>query len=147
MQMYKKKIPLYSKNYIFLYKYTISITLTFLYMTAMIRPLMPLIVYYTNYDYIAEELCKNRDKPYLECNGVCFLNTMIEDLETQPKEEKSKLVVVLKMTDYPISTLDFFQYESQDYKNLGKLSPPILNTHFIPSEYSFSIFHPPKFSA
>jgi len=116
-------------------------------MAAMIRPLMPLIVYYTNYDYIADELCKNRDKPYLECKGVCFLNTMIEDLETQPKEEKSKLVVVLNMTDYPISTLDFFQYESQDYKNIEGLLPPILNTYFIPSEYSFSIFHPPKFSA
>ncbi len=116
-------------------------------MVAMVRPLMPLLVYYTNYDYIAEELCKNRDKPFLECKGVCFLNTMIEDLDTQPSEEKSKLVVLLNMNEYPVSTLDFFQFESQDHKNLNGLSPPMFNTYLMSSEYCFSIFHPPKLTA
>lgn len=29
--------------------------------------------YLANYDYIATELCENRDKPEMHCNGKCHL--------------------------------------------------------------------------
>mgnify|MGYP000976592457 CR=1 FL=1 len=40
-----------------------------LYLLAMVRPLVPIIEYHANYDYIATVLCENKDKPYLECSN------------------------------------------------------------------------------
>ncbi len=110
----------------------------------MLRPLTPLIMYYANYDYIAAELCKNRDRPILECNGRCYLNTMMENLDPQPVNEMPKSTVPLNMSDYPISTLDFYAYKSSNLEDSEKLLTPIFNKHFVISEYSDAIFHPPR---
>lgn len=47
-----------------------SIFLTFF---VVFRPLIPLVDYAVNYHYISQELCENRDKPDLHCNGKCYL--------------------------------------------------------------------------
>ena len=44
-----------------------------LYMVAMMRPVMPIIEYYANNEYIVAVLCENRDKPAMACNGKCYL--------------------------------------------------------------------------
>jgi len=116
-------------------------------MVAMLRPLAPLIIYYANYDYIAEELCENRDRPYLECNGKCYLNAMMERLDLPTENQKPKSTVPLNMNDYPISTLDFYAYKSSEELDNKELSTPIFNKHFVISEYSETIFHPPKLVA
>ncbi|WP_370899407.1 hypothetical protein [Chryseobacterium gossypii] len=48
-----------------------SIFLTF-YMV--FRPLIPVIDYVANYDYIVETLCINKSNPELHCNGKCYLS-------------------------------------------------------------------------
>ncbi|MRI00583.1 hypothetical protein GH721_08595 [Kriegella sp. EG-1] len=47
--------------------------------------------YCTNNDYIKEVLCINKEKPKLECNGKCYLATMLKK-ETQKKETKDKAI-------------------------------------------------------
>jgi len=116
-------------------------------MMAMLRPLGPLIVYYINYDYIAEELCENRDKPILECNGRCYLNAMIKRQAPQSENEKPISTVPLNMNDYPISTLDFYRYKSPLEFNFKELILPYFNKHFVISEYRNAIFRPPKLVA
>lgn len=37
------------------------------------KPLWPVLDYAANYNYIVSELCENRDKPEMECNGKCYL--------------------------------------------------------------------------
>ena len=110
----------------------------------MVRPLAPLLVYYTNYDYIASELCENRDKPYLECNGICYLDTMMKKIEPESKDKEPKSTVLLNMSDYPISTLDFFEYESPFQEEFKEKLPSFFNKDFIISEYNTAIFHPPE---
>lgn len=39
----------------------------------LIKPLWPLAEYVVNYDYIVENLCENKDKPFLNCDGKCYL--------------------------------------------------------------------------
>ncbi len=39
----------------------------------LIKPIVPLIRYVLDYDYIANELCVNKQKKELHCNGKCFL--------------------------------------------------------------------------
>ncbi|WP_235830385.1 hypothetical protein [Paenimyroides tangerinum] len=37
------------------------------------KPVIPVLEYVVFYDYIKNELCENKDKPKLECNGKCHL--------------------------------------------------------------------------
>ncbi len=39
----------------------------------LVKPLWPLAEYVVNYDYIVENLCENKDKPQLNCDGKCYL--------------------------------------------------------------------------
>lgn len=39
----------------------------------LIKPLWPLAEYVVNYDYIVENLCENKDRPSLNCDGKCYL--------------------------------------------------------------------------
>lgn len=38
------------------------------------RPLIPLMEYAVNYDYISTTLCVNKSKPELHCNGKCYVS-------------------------------------------------------------------------
>lgn len=46
----------------------------FLTLYMVFRPLIPLIEYAVNYDYISTVLCINKSKPDLHCNGKCYLS-------------------------------------------------------------------------
>ena len=37
------------------------------------KPLLPLVNYAMNYDYIVEMLCENKDRPQMHCDGKCYL--------------------------------------------------------------------------
>ena len=41
--------------------------------TILLKPAFPVLEYLVNYDYIATELCINKDKPEMHCNGKCHL--------------------------------------------------------------------------
>jgi hypothetical protein len=49
-----------------------------LYLLVLIQPALPVLEYLINYDYIVNELCENRDKPVMACNGVCYLGDQVE---------------------------------------------------------------------
>ena len=38
-----------------------------------LKPILPVLEYVVNYDYIVNELCENKLKPELKCNGKCHL--------------------------------------------------------------------------
>lgn len=79
-----------------------------LYMIAMMRPVMPILEYYANYDYIATVLCENRDKPAMACNGKCYLQKEMEkvsqsDIHTNHKQHSS--VPQIDLTKYPVAPI------------------------------------------
>ena len=41
------------------------------------------VQYEWNKEYIAAELCENRDKPSMHCDGKCYLNQQLEKKENQ----------------------------------------------------------------
>lgn len=43
----------------------------------LIKPLWPLAEYVVNYDYIVENLCENRTRPSLNCDGMCYLSKQL----------------------------------------------------------------------
>ena len=75
----------------------------FLYLLAMVRPIVPLASFVVNQDYIAEFLCINQDKPELNCNGKCYL---MQKLDEQ-NEEKRQNLPRISMEEYPIGFVRF----------------------------------------
>jgi len=49
----------------------------FLTLFVVFRPLVPLVKYAVNYNYISEVLCVNKDNTELHCNGKCYLRKQL----------------------------------------------------------------------
>jgi len=81
-----------------------------LYLLAMVRPLIPIMEYHANYDYIVNVLCENRDKPYLECNGKCYLEKQLKKTNHDNHDHNSTIPQI-NFDDYPISPLNQFAFQ------------------------------------
>ncbi len=59
-----------------------------LYLLVLVQPALPVLEYLINYDYIVKELCENRDKPILTCNGKCYLgDQVVKQLDRGPDQQ------------------------------------------------------------
>ncbi len=113
-----------------------------LYLLAMVRPLVPIIEYHANYDYIANVLCENRDKPYLECNGKCYLEKQLKKANHNNHDHKSTIPQI-DFDKYPISPVEQFGYRiSSDTSISNSVVKSTVNIY--QDEYLSSILHPPQ---
>lgn len=81
-------------------KLKISVGLLIIFGFTEIRPLLPYIDYFINYDYIAEVLCINKEKPQSTCNGKCYLKQQIK--EQQPAKNHDKKLPIIKQERIPM---------------------------------------------
>lgn len=102
------------------------------------------IWYNINQTYVAEELCENKEKEELECNGKCYLKKQIEKAEPvknssenpepiRPPHIKDAPFVVMS-TPIDLQTNTVNERES-NWENL-----PIAKSN----SYHANIFHPPQ---
>lgn len=56
----------------------------------LIKPVMPVLEYIINYDYIVKELCENRAKPEMHCNGKCHLMKELAKAAEEQKQESDR---------------------------------------------------------
>ncbi len=55
------------------------------------KPVIPVAEYVVFYDYIKDELCENKDKTELECNGKCHLmKELAKASDTSENDKGSK---------------------------------------------------------
>ena len=110
------------------------------------KPIIPVLDYVINYDYIVKELCENKAKPELKCNGKCHLmkemakaaeaETATEKSNSSEKKENHKNIEVLFYSE--IKTLVSNQNRVQNQNTV------IDNySNLYSYKTSFSIFHPP----
>jgi hypothetical protein len=107
------------------------------------RPVLPVMDYIINYDYIAKELCENKEKPELHCNGKCHL---AKELAKASEDEKP---VSEKKAAHAEMEILFFQTAAQ----FAFLPNASVNTYVAMPEYcnsyshldASSFFHPPVF--
>ncbi len=59
-----------------------------LYLLAIIQPALPIVEYLVNYNYIANELCENKGKPSLSCNGKCYLEKQVKKQQNLDQDQK-----------------------------------------------------------
>lgn len=116
----------------------LPIFFTFLYLMAMVRPVMPVFEYLVKKDYIAEFLCINKDKPMLNCDGQCFLSEMIK----AEQEEKKQNLPAIDLREYPIGFVEILDFY---FLNIHLGPEPVFSYNGSdPQQFLSFIFHPPK---
>lgn len=58
------------------------------------RPVMPVVEYIVNYDYISTVLCENIDKPELQCNGKCHVSKELKQVLEHKAPVKTEKVAL-----------------------------------------------------
>lgn len=112
----------------------------FIVFTITVRPIMPVYNYVVNYDYIVQNLCENRDKPELFCNGKCYL---AKQLSKTDKESNQTIAKVISLDVFVPNDIFSFEKGSEYIPAIPFVSEFINLYH---SRYIFTIFHPPLFS-
>ena len=112
-----------------------------LYLLAMVRPLVPIIEYHANYNYIANVLCENKDRPYLECNGKCYLEKQLKKVNHSNHDHKSTIPPI-NFDDYPISPVDQFSYQIKDF--IAFIPEHLFVYELTYQEYYKAILKPPQ---
>jgi len=106
------------------------------------KPVMPVIDYIVNYQYISKVLCVNQAKPAMHCNGKCHL---MKELAKASESEKSNSTDKKNMQQE--SEVLFFEeikpYSvlTDSYGNLKKANYSYTNLYS--HSGSRSVFHPP----
>jgi hypothetical protein len=99
-------------------------------------------LYQVNKDYISKNLCENRAKPQMKCNGKCYLRKQLKKAEgaehngQQPtKSDKyESLVYCLPVATYTVA---------QHFTPVLSVHNP-LGQHMYNGGLSPSVFHPPS---
>lgn len=94
--------------------------------------------YKINKDYISTVLCINKDKPHLHCEGKCFLDIKLKELEQKNKQSQENLKRLIETTAPIHTSLLTPMIETQ----IEFLKTPYLLKKSV-GKYT-SIFQPPK---
>ena len=114
-----------------------------LYLLAIIQPVIPVLDYLLNYDFIAKELCINRDKPIQTCNGKCYLEKEVAKQQNLMPNSSKPLPPKIDLEKLLTLKTDLFTYQFSE----------ILQEHEIPffykilteNPYAKFLFRPPSF--
>jgi hypothetical protein len=109
----------------------------FIIFTIAIRPVLPLINYAVNYEYIVKNLCEKKDIIDSTCKGKCFVS---KELVKTEKQNTSRIIKI-SVLDVFLSSEIFCFLNDNAFDNLDTENSLYLNNHR--SEYFSKIFHPP----
>lgn len=92
-----------------------------------------------NQSYIAKELCENKSRPLLNCNGKCYLMKKLKQAEDKEKKQEKEEKGSRYQEALPVSVAAVLTIRSLvDFKTYPHFStPPLQNI-------TSSIFQPPK---
>lgn len=111
----------------------------------LLKPVLPVISFMVNYDYISKELCENKTKPELHCNGKCYLKKELAKASenTNPTSQDKKQIHQEQEILFLETVADF------DFQNLRFRDKKNVTAHYS-NRYthlsSHAVFHPPILS-
>ena len=107
-----------------------------------VKPIIPVFEYIVNYDFIIKELCENKEKPELACNGKSHLmkelakaNDSDKPLSTDKKEANKQPIEVLFLEKFPV---DFQLFTYREEKKINSFY-----SNLYQNTTTFSTFHRP----
>ncbi|MGN6494905.1 MAG: hypothetical protein ACTHLE_23160 [Agriterribacter sp.] len=123
----------------FLLQKNIAVVLITLLLLKMMAIPLACLQYQFNKDFIAANLCENKEKPQLQCEGKCHLKKQIEKNSDAPNPTGEKSAVKLTITD-------FFEENSFSFAGIvsgtGAGYSVYYNNHYSHLHTS-PVFHPP----
>lgn len=118
-----------------------NILLVLLYLVIIFQPLIPIFIYHANYNFIVKNECVNRDKPWMHCNGKCYLNKQLDDVFDGNQKHPQNL----SLRDFKFSEF------TQQKTNFSLACPVIIDkkqSSFYHNHYRFNsfsdVFRPPQ---
>ncbi len=109
-----------------------------------LKPVLPVIDYVVNYEYISKVLCINKAKPKLQCNGKCHL---MKELAKTSESEKP-ISSNKKIASQELEVLFFEEINSFKITSIFFDKKQIVNNNYSDLYYYFnsdSVFRPPIF--
>jgi len=95
------------------------------------RVWVPIANYYLQQDYIAQNLCANRDKPQLACDGKCHLRTMLRELDkAQDPTPVSPTITYTEVSPHCAETVTLQISYSTDEPYYSQRPCPLLHRQF-----------------
>lgn len=111
----------------------------------LIKPVVPLVDYIINYEYISTKLCENRAKPEMHCDGKCHLKKELAKAASDEKPISNKKSSVFKqeMENLFFKVAHPFCFQNIEAVLSNKIIDRYQNLYFYKSINAF--FHPPTF--
>lgn len=107
----------------------------------LLKPVLPVIEYIVNYDYISKVLCVNKDKPMLHCNGKCHLMKELAKASENEKPISDKKMATQEFEVLFIENIKSFEVKPRFYVVIEKIFDDYSNLYFHLN--SCTVFHPP----
>lgn len=113
-----------------------------LYLLVMVQPALPVLEYLINYDYIVNELCENREKPILTCNGKCYLGDQVEKQLDRGSEQQKPMPPQIDFQEFisPDAGLHNVSQTLDEHAERNHLNPNNLEDNM----YARSLLRPPQ---
>lgn len=125
-----------------LVKLIITHLLLNLYLLAIIQPAIPVLEYLLNYKYIATQLCENRDKPILECNGKCYLEKQVSKQHNSEPNSSVPMPPKIDLEKYVTLKTIGFIYQISRPSQVRVI--PFFYSNLKESTFNFFLFRPPS---
>jgi hypothetical protein len=95
-----------------------------------------------NHKYVAENLCINKDRPWLHCNGHCYFMKKIKQAEENEKKQAEKDNLSRLEISFFQESFTFKFHEPVNLESTVNSFPRY--THYYTNRYIETIFRPPK---
>ena len=109
----------------------------------LLKPILPVVEYVVNYEYISKVLCVNKDKPMLHCNGKCQLMKELAKASENEKPISDKKIAVQEFEVLFFENIKSFEVKPRFYFISTQINDSYSN--FYSHLNSCSVFHPPTF--
>ena len=110
----------------------------------LLKPVIPVLEYVVNYEYISKVLCVNKAKPKIKCNGKCHLmKELAKTSESQTPISSNKKIATQELEVLFFEEIKSFKITSFYSDNNQKIKSNYSNLYCYLN--SVSVFRPPIF--
>lgn len=101
----------------------------------LVKPLWPLGEYIINYDYIVTNLCENKNRPELDCDGKCYLSKLLAEengqKEDNPFESQQSNNELVQLVYFTPDGFEIFEMDSSSEKGIMPFLDEIYSSRYL----------------
>lgn len=111
----------------------------------MMRPILPVLEFYANQEYIVTVLCENRDKPAMACGGKCYLEKQMAKVSNpvQHQHEHHSNVPQIDTSKYPVAPIEISKFSV--VRLWEEMTSNWCSDEGTPLQIKTAVFRPPHF--